>query len=172
MRRARRPPRRLVGSHDEHVPSLAVLQRWNALPSLPICVVDVPGKGLGVVARRALPAGTVGAECTFRLVRRAQCPPGDYRVQVRGARGYVGKIDARTFGPPSGGVAQVGALLNEPSQGVAPSCVRSAGWLDPPGRARRRGAFNLVTCEAVRAGEELTWDYGRTYGSRSYAHGQ
>jgi hypothetical protein len=86
-------------------------------------------------------------------------------------RGLVGKIDMRTFGPPINGVALVGALLNEPSLGVAANCVRSVGWNDPPGSSHRRGAFNLVTCRAVQAGEELTWNYGSTYGRRSYAHG-
>ena len=172
VRRPTRPPRRLHASHDEHVPSLAVLQKWTALPSLPVCVAEVPGKGLGVLARRALPAGTVVAEYRFRLVKRAACSPGDYRVEVRGARGMVGKMDARTFGPPIDGVAQVGPLLNEPSAGALPNCVRRAGWVDPPvGRGgHRRGAFRLVTREAVRAGEELTWDYGATYGRRAYGH--
>ena len=171
IRRPTRPPRRLHASHDEHVPSLAVLQKWTALPSLPVCVVEVPGKGLGVLARRALPAGTVVAEYRFRLVKRAACSPGDYRVEVRGARAMVGKMDGRTFGPPIDGVAQVGPLLNEPSAGAPPNCVRRAGWVDPPaGRGgHRRGAFRLVTREAVRAGEELTWDYGATYGRRAYA---
>ena len=86
-------------------------------------------------------------------------------------RGLVGKIDGRTFGPPTNGVALVGPLLNEPSTGVAANCVRSAGWVDPPGSSHRRGAFNLVTSRAVMVGEELTWDYGSTYGRRSYAHG-
>ena len=170
MRRPTRSPRRFKPHHDEYVPSLEALQGWNACESIPVLVKEVYGKGLGVVARRALPANRVVARYEFRVVLRARAPPGEYRVEVD--RKHVGKLDGGSFGPPYGVVAQVGALLNEPSEGVAPSCVRSAGWLDPPGRARRRGAFNLVTCEAVRAGEELTWDYGRTYGRRSYAHGQ
>ena len=62
-------------------------------------------------------------------------PAGDYRVELpRGggaARGFVGKPDARTFGPPRGGVAQVGPLLNEPSAGATANCVQRGGWLDP-----------------------------------------
>ena len=171
MRRPSRPPRRLRASHDEHVPSLAVLQQWNSASQLPICVVEVAGKGLGVAARRGLPAGVVVAEYRFRIVKRAACSPGDYRVEVAGvARGLVGKIDARTFGPPSNGVAQVGALLNEPSVGMVPNCVRRAGWVDPPGGKHRRGSFSLVTSRPVRVGEELTWDYGKTYGRREYEH--
>ena len=92
------------------------------------------------------------AEYRFRLVKRAACSPGDYRVEVRGVRGLVGKIDGRTFGPPTNGVALVGPLLNEPSTGVAANCVRSAGWIDPPGSSHRRGAFNLVTSRVVMVG--------------------
>lgn len=172
MVRLSKPPRRFHASHDEHVPSLCVLQRWNALPSLPVCVTDVPGKGLGVVARRSLPAGTVVAEYNFRVVKRATCPPGDYRVEVTSAQGLVGKIDARSFGPPTNGLAQVGPLMNEPSKWHAANCERSAGWLAPAaGRAaRRRGSFVLVTRAAVPAGAELTWDYGASYGRRAYEH--
>ena len=132
IRRPTRPPRRLHASHDEHVPSLAVLQKWTALPSLPVCVAEVPGKGLGVLARHALPAGTVVAEYRFRLVKRAACSPGDYRVEVRGARGMVGKMDARTFGPPIDGVAQVGPLLNEPCVGGRAAQLRPPRGLDRP----------------------------------------
>ena len=149
------------------MPSLA-LQRWNSRPQLPICVVEVAGKGS---ARGAARAGGCGG-CRYASHRQAAaCSPGDYRVEVAGvARGLVGKIDARTFGPPSNGVAQVGALLNEPSVGMVPNCVRRAGWVDPPGGKHRRGSFSLVTSRPVRVGEELTWDYGKTYGRREYEH--
>ena len=171
MRRPSRQPNRLRASHDEHVPSLVVLQRWNASPTLPICVHGVKGKGVGVVARRGLPVGTVVAKYNYRIVKRSTCPPGDYRVEVAGVRGVVGKIDAHTFGPPnSDGVAQVGALLNEPSKGETPNCVRNAGSNDSQPRAHRRGYFELVTSRAVLAGDELTWDYGRKY-RREYEHG-
>ena len=171
-RRPTRPTCRYRASPDEHVPSLGVLQKWNALSSLPVCVAEVPGKGLGVVARRGLPAGTLVADYSFRLVSRARCRPGDYRVRVSGARGCVGKIDARTFGPPIDGVAQVGALLNEPSLGTKANCVPKAGSMDPIGSAIRRGSIALVTNREVHVGEELTWCYGRSYGRRSYLHGQ
>ena len=171
MRRPSRKPNRLHASHDEHVPSLSVLQQWNTSPALPVNVREVENKGLGVEARRQLPAGTVVAEYNYRVVKRRTNSPGDYRVEVAGVRGLVGKIDSRTFGPPSNGVAQVGALLNEPSQGKKPNCVRNTGWIDPQQRAHRRGSFYLVTSRAVHAGEELVWDYGRKYGRRSYAHG-
>lgn len=170
-RRSVRPTLRYRASPDEHVPSIGVLQNWNSLPSLPVCVVEVPGKGIGVVARRGLPAGTLVADYTFRLVVRARCRPGDYRVLVSGERCCVGKIDARTFGPPIDGVAQVGALLNEPSPGMTANCVPRAGWTDPAGLVIRRGSFSLVTRRAVDVGEELTWHYGRTYGRRSYSYG-
>ena len=176
MRRPSRQPIRLLGSHDENVPSLAVLQRWNAASELPVCVRVVDGKGVGVVARRNLPAGTVVAAYSYRIVKRSTCPPGDYRVEVAGVRGVVGKIDAHTFRPPSSdGVAQVGALLNEPSKTEIANCVRNAGWNDPQLRAHRRGHFELVTSRAVLAGDELTWDYGRKYRreyERGNAHGE
>ena len=44
--------------HDEYIPPLAVLQNLNASIALPICVAKIDGKGLGVVARYTLPAGT------------------------------------------------------------------------------------------------------------------
>ena len=44
MRRPSRPPQRLHASPDEHVPSLAVLQKWTSAPELPVCVAEVAGK--------------------------------------------------------------------------------------------------------------------------------
>ena len=171
-RRVAAPAGQSHASHDEYVPSVGVLQRWNALSSLPVCVTEVPGKGLGVIARRTLPAGMLVADYSFRLVSRARCRSGDYRIVVAGARGSVGKIDSRTFGPPIEGVAQVGALLNEPSVGMKANCEPKAGQMDPIGSANRRGSIALVTKQKVQVGEELTWFYGRSYGRRSYLYGQ
>ena len=165
-RRRSVPPRRLRASHDEDVPSLSVLQRWNALAQLPVCVVEVAGKGLGVVARRGLPAGTVVAAYPYRIVKRKHTPPGDFRVEI-GRRGCVGKLDRYSFGPPRvDGVALVGALLNEPSAGQTANCVRQPGIDEKDGR--HRGVFCLRTTRVVHAGEELTWEYGSTYGRRAY----
>ena len=170
-RRITSAPDRFRASPDEHVPNLALLQRWNASLMLPIYVYPVEGKGVGVMARRNLPVGTVVAAYGYRIVKSSTCLPGDYRVEIAGMHGVVGKIDSHTFGPPSlEGVAQVGALLNEPSKGKAPNCVRTAGLNDPRPRAHRRGHFELVTSCAVLAGDELTWDYGRKY-RRDYEHG-
>ena len=80
---SRRPihkPLRYTPHHDEYVPPLAVLQRWNASPALPICVAKIDGKGLGVVARYTLHAGTIVARYEFRVVDRAHAPPGDYKL--------------------------------------------------------------------------------------------
>ena len=82
--------------HDECIPPLAVLQNWNASIALPICVAKIDGKGLGVVARYTLPAGTTVARYEFRVVSRRRAPPGDYRVDV--TRYLVGKLDVRSFG--------------------------------------------------------------------------
>mgnify|MGYP001364203954 CR=1 FL=1 len=171
MRRVPRQPSRLLASHDESVPSLAVLQGWNnKLLGLVINVVVVEGKGLGVVARITLPAGAVVAEYNYRVVNRARCPPGDYRVDVAGKPRSVGKIDRHTFGPPNSGVARVGALLNEPSADTTPNCVRVDVGRNPsaPGGRASRGTFHLVTTRHVCPGEELTWNYGTTYGTRAY----
>ena len=92
MRRPTNKPHRYTPHHDEYIPSLAVLQHWNRLPSLPVCVAEVGGKGLGLVARHTLPAGTVVARYEFRVVDRARAPPGDYRIDV--TRHLVGKLDA------------------------------------------------------------------------------
>ena len=163
--RTPRPPLRLKGSFDEFVPSLAVLRRINARADLEVEVTEVPFKGLGVVARRPIPAGTLVARYEFKVVRKAHASPGDYRVGVDANR--VGKIDARTFSPPTGAIANVGALLNEPNEGEAPNCRRLASryWGAP---SSRRGAFHLQTTRDVPAGEELTWDYGPSYGRRVY----
>ena len=69
----------------------------------------------GVVARRTLPSGTIVARrCEFRVVSTTgRAPPGDYRVDVTRNLNLVGKPDARSFGPPVDGVANVGSLLNE-----------------------------------------------------------
>lgn len=170
-RRAPRQPTRLLASHDENVPSLAVLEGWNnKLPGLVINVVAVEGKGLGVAARTRLPAGAVVAEYNYRVVNRARCPPGDYRVDVAGEPRSVGKIDRHTFGTPNNGVARVGALLNEPSGNTAPNCIRVDFGRTPstPGGPANRGLSHLITTVPVCAGEELTWDYGATYGTRAY----
>ena len=72
MRRPTRSPRRFKPHHDEYVPSLEALQGWNACESIPVLVKEVYGKGLGVVARRALPANRVVARYEFRVVLRAR----------------------------------------------------------------------------------------------------
>ena len=172
-RRPQRQPNRLRASHDEDVPSLAVLQAWNnEHPGVSINVVNIAGKGLGVVARAQLHAGVIVAEYNYRLVNRLRCPPGDYRVDVQGHPRLVGKIDRSTFGSPNdAGVALVGALLNEPSCTTTPNCVRVDVPCETPAAPRgkvNRGAFHLVTIRNVCAGEELTWDYGETYGRRGY----
>ena len=168
MRRPSCQPRRFQAHHDEYVPSLETLQGWIAsCEAIPVCVMEIPGKGLGVVARRALPANCVVARYEFRVVLRARAPPGDYRVEVDSK--HVGKLDAGSFGPPVDVVARVGALLNEPTVGETPNCVRSTSvYWGPP--SHRRGAFVLRTTRPVALGEELTWDYGPTYGRRPYAH--
>ena len=167
MRRPTHRPRHFHAHHDEYVPSLSVLRRWNSTPSLPICVDEIDGKGLSVVARRQLAAGTVVARYEFRVVLRSRAPPGDYRVDVN--RQCVGKLDARSFGPPEDGVAQVGALLNEPTHSIGENanCERLESEYFGPA-SHRRGAFLLRTTRAVSVGEELTWDYGAGYGRREY----
>ena len=107
-RRPTHEPLRYTPHHDEYIPPLAVLQNLNASIALPICVAKIDGKGLGVVARYTLPAGTTVARYEFRVVSRGHAPPGDYRVDV--TRYLVGKLDARSFGPPVEGVANVGPL--------------------------------------------------------------
>ena len=160
-------PHHYTPHHDEYIPSLAVLQHWNRLPSLPVCVAEVGGKGLGLVARHTLPAGTVVARYEFRVVDRARAPPGDYRIDV--TRHLVGKLDARSFGYPIDGVANVGALMNEASAGAGEvvNCARTASELTGS-QGHRRGAFFLRTTRAVHVGQELVWDSGPTYGPRSY----
>ena len=167
---SRRPihkPLRYTPHHDEYVPPLTVLQRWNASPVLPICVAKIDGKGFGVVARRTLPSGTIVARYEFRVVSRGHAPPGDYRVDV--TRYLVGKLDARSFGPPVEGVANVGPLLNEATtrSGEVTNCARTASELTGS-QGHRRGAFFLRTTREVHVGQELMWDYGANYGPRSY----
>ena len=168
MRRPTYKPHRYTPHHADHIPSLEVLQHWNRLPSLPVCVAKTDGKGLGVVARYTLPASTIVARYEFRVVDRARAPPaGGYRVDV--TRYLVGKLDAHSFGPPVGGMANVGALLNEATTRVAEvtNCARTASELTGS-QAHRRGAFFLRTIREVHVGQELVWDYGPTYGPRSY----
>ena len=167
MSRTTHKPNRYVPHHDEYIPQLAVLQHWNASLALPICVAVIEGKGLGLVARYALPAGTIVARYEFRVVYRTRAPPGDYRVDV--TRVLVGKLDARSFGPPINGVANVGALMNEASAGAGEvvNCARTASELTGS-QGHRRGAFFLRTTREVHVGQELVWDYGPTYGPRSY----
>ena len=67
-RRPTHEPLRYTPHHDEYIPPLAVLQNLNASIALPICVAKIDGKGLGVVARYTLPAGTTVARYEFRVV--------------------------------------------------------------------------------------------------------
>ena len=107
------------------------------------------------------------ARYEFRVVDRARAPPGDYRVDV--TRYLVGKLDARSFGPPVDGVANVGPLLNEATtmSGEVTNCDRTATELTGS-QGHRRGAFFLCTTREVHVGQELMWDYGTNYGPRSY----
>ena len=172
LRAAKAPAVRATAHPDESPPSLYVLQLYNkhsATRRMRIRVVRVPDKGLGVQARSRIRQGTAVALYRFRLVARATCPSGDYRVEVEGLPNHVGKIDASTFGPPASGVALVGPLLNEPSAGSQANCARGPCRVDAAGKNNRRGSFSLVTIADVPAGEELTWSYGSTYGRRPYA---
>ena len=148
--RSTRKPHRYQSHHDEYVPSLTVLQHWNASLSLPICVAEIDGKGLGIVARRTLPVGTIVARYEFRVVDSARAPPGDYRVDV--APKLIGKLDARSFGPPVEGVANVGALLNEASTraGEITNCERTESEFSGS-LGHRRGAFLLRTTRIVHS---------------------
>ena len=132
-----------------------------------VYVVNIPGKGLGVVAKRDLPEHTIVARYEFRVVQRARAPAGQFRVDVD--RKHIGKPYLSTFKPPIGGVANVGALLNEPtaSMGQTANCTRSASqyWGRHP---HKIGAFVLRTTQPVMTGEELTWNYGPGYGRRAY----
>ena len=172
LRATRAPAVRATAHPDESPPSLHVLQLYNKHSATrPMCirVAKVPTKGLGVLARSRIRQGTAVALYRFRLVARATCPSGDYRVEVKGHPNRIGKIDEGTFGPPEDGLALVGPLLNEPSAGGQANCARGPCQVDAAGTNNRRGSFSLVTIVDVPAGEELTWNYGSTYGRRPYA---
>ena len=139
----------------------------HALYSVTMCA-SLCGFDLApMVARYTLPAGTTVARYEFRVVSRRRAPPGDYRVDV--TRYLVGKLDARSFGPPVEGVANVGPLLNEATtrSGEVTNCARTASELTGS-QGHRRGAFFLRTTREVHVGQELMWDYGANYGPRSY----
>lgn len=163
-KRARRSPQRFKGSVDEHLPCDAYLRRIAGLDKQ-VEVTAVQGKGLGVVARGPIPKGTSCARYEFKVVLKARAPAGDYRVGVDAY--HVGKIDTATFAPTSCAVANVGALLNEPNEGEEPNCRRLKSEYWGP-MSSRRGVFYLQTVRHVKAGAELTWDYGQSYGRREY----
>ena len=95
------------------------------------------------------------ARYEFRVVSRGHAPPGDYRVDV--TRYLVGKLDARSFGPPVDGVANVGPLLNEATtkSGEVTNCARTATELTGS-QGRRRGAFFLCTTREVHVGHRTS----------------
>ncbi|OSX76249.1 hypothetical protein BU14_0200s0004 [Porphyra umbilicalis] len=116
------------------------------------------GRGWGVYAAVALPAGTaLGAYAGERLDNAAffaRYPPGCAR---RGD--YVVALDAETVvdgaaAAAAGRAAGVytAALMNHARGGAVARVMR-----------RRRRAVEFVTVRPVVAGEELCWDYGRRY---------
>ncbi|GAB0490553.1 hypothetical protein MMPV_001790 [Pyropia vietnamensis] len=119
------------------------------------------GRGWGVYAATALPAGTPLGEYEGEILDTAEFfaryPPdgearGDYVLAldaewvVDGAAAAAAARATATYTP---------ALMNHARLGAAVARV-----------ARRRArAVGFVTTRSVEAGEELCWDYGRTYWS-------
>lgn len=132
-----------------------------------VAVKRMPGKGVGVVAARDLPAwvsigrypGVRYTRVQFdrRVVQRQSdgtYAVGFYKPDVNGVprTNYVldpgtpdGKVDARFAG-------SVTPLVNEPDPATGPNLVWA--WNLP------RYAMEMYTLRAVRAGEELTVCYG------------
>lgn len=113
----------------------------------------IPGKGLGLLARRDMPAHT-----------RVGVYGGDFLSKKQKASKYAVHLDDKTLDP--GRTARdvmrrrvVAAFINEPGPGVAPN----AQWV----RNFGRGTMELWTTRRVRRGEELTSCYGADY-ARKY----
>lgn len=134
-------------------------------------LVNVPGKGLGIVARKNLPVhtpvGTYGgtmytSKMHEQLVKRG-LTTGKYSVDHYRI-GKDGKVrDTYVMDPGSGAgnhmhpkhANVLAAFINEPSGTTQPNAV----WV----RNYNRGTLELWTTRAIAAGEELTVCYGDDY---------
>ena len=148
---------------DEALPGLRQLRKWAEGTKVDVC--DHGGrKGYAVIAAVRMRPGTTVAIYDMRVVDAARALPGDCRVRVGR---MVGKPDDQSVGPPTDGVARLGQLLNEPATGEAANCERTETKLYRHG-THRRAYFELRTSKYVHKDEELTWDYGESYGRRLY----
>ena len=59
----------------------------------------VSGKGLGLIARHDIPAGTCVAYYFVRLYKKLSCLYSPYLISV-GVAGYVGNLFAKSFQSP------------------------------------------------------------------------
>lgn len=160
----RSPPERWNGSH---VPSLDVLRATNgAFEGMDVEVVQVPGKGLGLMARTDLDEGVCVAYYLSKLYTN-HFGASTYCV-ASGHRSHVLDVFDRSFPPPgTDGIPYVAPLVNEPDfPGGEENCTLKPEPLpDEDGSIRRHA---LYTTRRVRVGEELVWDYGPGYGPRPY----
>jgi hypothetical protein len=134
----------------------------------------LPGKGLGLVARRALRAhtrvgvygGRVYPGAAHRRLVASGAVTGKYAIDFF-AQGRGGKVEDDLIMEPGAGDAMdrrhanvLAAYVNEPGAGQVPNVV----WV----RNYGAGTMELWTTRAVRRGEELTACYGTGY-ARDYA---
>jgi len=162
--RARNSPERWGGVC---VPSLATLRARNGdFDDMHVQVAQVPGKGLGLIARVDIDEGVLVAYYLSKLFKR-RFTSSTYWLSS-GATDTILDVFDHSFPPPDAdGVPYVAPLVNEPT-GVdgGVNCVLTPVPLpDEEGTIRRHGLF---TTHKVRKGEELVWDYGPGYGERSY----
>ena len=141
-----------------------------------VIVRDAGDKGLGLFAATDLPPAVYVAAY---VTRGASTHPFNaaYTIKSPGRPHACLSLCRESFGPPVvlehlsavGPLPRSGAFANEPdeAQGFdAHNCeLKSLGWRSD-GRVHEHA---LRTLRAIRAGEELTWDYGASYSCRTYA---
>ncbi len=129
----------------------------------------VPNKGMGLVAKRALPANTVvgvyggkvyTADAHERLTSLG-ITTGKYAIDFyklgpdrRAREGYIMDPGAGDRMHPTH-ARVLAAYINEPAMGQTPNCV----WV----RNYETNTMEVRTTRAVRRGEELTTCYGDQY---------
>ena len=144
-------------------------------------VANVPGKGIGLVAGRDLPRGTVVAYYTAKVMHRdAPSTPGiNYTIEVwtrenNPSRRFIGDIDRDSLQPPVRGISHLGFMSNEPSPSQQPNATLTHANNYKAGRQVLKVGdmytFKLITTRAVKAREEILWCYGNDY-SRDYPTG-
>ena len=145
-----------------YLPSLTTLQSINHnFRGMHVEVVQIEGKGLGLVAKRNLSRPLLVAYYLCKKVSVTGHIPSDYCVGADEV-GYVLNIYDGSFPPPGAdNIPYVAPFANEPTEVDG----QPNAYLKDPVAGYR---YELWTTRSIAKGEEIVWDYGPSYGKRLY----